>query len=147
MIKGDGTKIVKTMQNIANSSRQDDAGVITGKVISLSPLLIQVGKIKLPAELLVLSALVKRTVIKIPALDIDLYRDDNMHHHEVEELTTSIALTDTLAHSHVVPAHVTSDKLPEICLWRGLEVGDTVYMLKLDRGQMYYVMQREEGIE
>lgn len=33
-----------------------------------------------------------------------------------------------------------------IKLWRGLEIGDKVLMLKVGRGQKYYVLQREEGV-
>lgn len=33
-----------------------------------------------------------------------------------------------------------------IKLWRGLRVGDRVLMLKVGRGQRYYIIQREEGV-
>ena len=32
----------------------------------------------------------------------------------------------------------------DILLWRGLRVGDRVLMLKVGRGQRYYVLQRKE---
>lgn len=35
---------------------------------------------------------------------------------------------------------------PDILLWRGLQVGDEVYMIKFSKGQKYYVLQRKEGI-
>lgn len=31
-------------------------------------------------------------------------------------------------------------------MWRGLIVGDRVLMLKVSRGQKYFIMQREDGI-
>jgi hypothetical protein len=34
----------------------------------------------------------------------------------------------------------------EYTLWRDLKVGDKVLMLKSSGGQMYYVLQRKEGI-
>lgn len=35
---------------------------------------------------------------------------------------------------------------PDILLWRGLQVGDEVYMIKFSKGQKYYILQRKEGI-
>lgn len=35
---------------------------------------------------------------------------------------------------------------PELLLWRGLQNGDEVYMIRLSSGQKYYVLQRKEGI-
>lgn len=37
--------------------------------------------------------------------------------------------------------------LSDIVLWRGLRVGDIVYMMRCRAGQKYYVFQRKEGIE
>ena len=34
----------------------------------------------------------------------------------------------------------------DVLLWRGLRVGDRVLMLKVGRGQKYYILQREEGV-
>lgn len=33
----------------------------------------------------------------------------------------------------------------DIVIWRGLRVGDRVLMLKVGRGQKYYILQREGG--
>ena len=35
----------------------------------------------------------------------------------------------------------------QIKLWRGLKVGDKVMMIKLARGQKYYILQRKEGVK
>lgn len=142
MIRGDGTKLVKAMQQIASIPMTNEVGVVIGKVISTSPLKIQVEKLVLTEEFLILSAFVKRTVISVPAVDVSTYREDDTHRHAIAELTTST----NLDHSHTIPAHYTSYDLPEICLWRGLEVNDYVYMLRMNNGQRYFVLQREEGI-
>lgn len=34
----------------------------------------------------------------------------------------------------------------DVLLWRGLRVADRVLMLKVGRGQKYYILQREEGV-
>jgi len=41
----------------------------------------------------------------------------------------------------------TISALPDIILWRGLRVGDKVRVLRVNKGQMFYVMEREEGID
>lgn len=145
MNKGDGTKLVNVMQRIAEPTSEEEAGVIIGTVKTLSPLCIQIDeKLLLTEEFLILGAMVKRTVVAIPAVNETTYREDDTHRHSVDALTTS---TDgEHPHSHTVPAHYTSYELPEICLWRGLEVGDVVYLLRMNRGQKYFVLQREEGI-
>lgn len=33
-----------------------------------------------------------------------------------------------------------------IQLWRGLQVGDTVRMIRVAKGQLFYVVEREEGL-
>lgn len=40
----------------------------------------------------------------------------------------------------------TISALPDIILWRGLRVGDKVRVLRVNQGQMFYVLEREEGI-
>ena len=32
-------------------------------------------------------------------------------------------------------------------MWRGLNAGDKVMMIKLARGQKYYILQRKEGVK
>jgi hypothetical protein len=41
----------------------------------------------------------------------------------------------------------TTSALPDILLWRGLRVGDKVRVLRVNKGQMFYVLEREEGID
>jgi hypothetical protein len=41
----------------------------------------------------------------------------------------------------------TISALPDIILWRGLRVGDKVRVLRVNKGQMFYVMEREEEID
>jgi len=41
----------------------------------------------------------------------------------------------------------TISALPDIILWRGLIVGDRVRLLRVNNGQMFYIIEREEGID
>ena len=47
----------------------------------------------------------------------------------------------------ILSALVKETVLPDIFLWRGLIVGDKVRVLRVNQGQMFYVLEREEGIK
>lgn len=59
---------------------------------------------------------------------------------ENRELTESFLITGALCKETY-----SSDDY-RILLWRGLQEGDRVLMLKVGRGQKYYIIQREEGV-
>ena len=42
---------------------------------------------------------------------------------------------------------ILSALVKETTLWRGLIVGDKVRVLRVNQGQMFYVLEREEGIK
>lgn len=45
-----------------------------------------------------------------------------------------------------IPATDTQPAIPNVVLWRGLNIGDQVHMIRCGQGQKYYVLQRKEGI-
>lgn len=93
------------------------SGIVFGSVTSVSPLKIQVRnepKLILTEEFLKLSPLCIEQKLKM------------------QEKNTE----DTLDHTHKVKEY-------EIVLWRGLEVGDDVLMLRVKHGNLFYVLQRE----
>ena len=135
----DGSRFVHTMQKIAEPKKSQEVNVVFGVVTSIAPLKIKLDKIELTESFLILGALVKETTINVPT------RDLNLHSHTVAQSVTGTSGADS--HTHTVPERVTSEELPDILLWRGLEIGDVVYMLKCARGQQYLVLQREEGID
>ena len=57
---------------------------------------------------------------------------------ENRELTESFLIVGALCQDTYMAAGV--------LLWRGLRPGDRVLMLKVSRGQKYYILQREEGV-
>ena len=63
------------------------------------------------------------------------------------ELTSSFLILSALCKPASVKTSVGDHGLVTVDLWRGLEVGDAVYMLKCCNGQKYYVLQRKEGIQ
>lgn len=71
---------------------------------------------------------------------------------ENRELTESFLIVGALCQETRVkfvpdPPLESSDGLPsKIRLWRGLWAGDKVVMLKVGRGQKYYILQRVEGV-
>lgn len=41
---------------------------------------------------------------------------------------------------------ILSALVKETVIWRGLIVGDKVRLLRVNNGQMYYIIEREEGV-
>lgn len=134
-----GDRFIKIMQNAAKQPASESTDLIFGVVTSIAPLKVKVdNRFEVGAEFLILSALVKETIIKIPK------RDVNTHTHTIPASNTGQAGEGP--HSHSIPAHITNAAMPDILLWRGLIVGDNVRMLRVNSGQMFYILEREEGI-
>ena len=136
-----GNKLVKIMQEAGKAPSGETTDLLFGVVTSVSPLKIKIdNRFEVDEKFLILSALVKETVIKIPE------RDANNHRHEIPQHETSPAGEGPQTHSHIIPAYNTNNALPDILLWRGLQVGDKVRILRVNKGQQFYVLEREEGI-
>lgn len=114
-----GEKVVSLMlragkEATPNSEKTD---LIYGKVVSTQPLKIQVAnepKLVLTETFLVLSELCKEKTIQIP-----------------QSTTTESA------------EHVHDTKPISITLWTGLQVGDSVVMLRVLKGSKFLVLQKE----
>ena len=140
--------------NLMNSGKQaptEKVDLMFGEVISISPLEIKVdNRFTIKEENILLSALVKEAVIEVNY-------SDNGHSHNVPSISSGVELSGVtvegidIGHSHNVPQNTTSSSssnisLSNITLWRGLIVGDKVRMLRVSNGQLFYVIEREEGI-
>lgn len=122
--------------------------VITGKVTSVEPLKIKIGdKLEITERNLVLSALVQETWINTPTTPDPLEpADDKYQHRHYIDAETELANDGQGAdHKHAIKVY-TEFALPKILLWRGLQVGDIVYLLRVAKAQTYFVLQRQEGI-
>ena len=121
---GDGYRLVRAMQKVAKPREGEIVDIVMGTVTSINPLKIKVDKIELSSTFLILSPFCIEK--KIGSSDVSI----SSHTHTVEGVTS------------------TSNKssVNSITLWRGLRVGDSVYMLRCASGQKYYVLQRKEGI-
>lgn len=122
--------------------------IITGTVISTDPLKIRVNeKLTLNEKMVVLSAFVKETWINIPTTPNPLEpADDKYQHRHFIDAETELANDGQGAdHKHAIKIY-TEFAHPKILLWRGLQVNDVVYMLRVAGGQTFYVLQRVEGI-
>jgi len=135
-----GNKLLKIMQEAGKIPAGETTDLLFGEVTSVSPLKIKIdNRFEVDEKFLILSALVKETVIKIPE------REENKHSHVIPQHTTSAAGEGP--HTHTIPQMNTLSALPDILLWRGLIVGDKVRVLRVNQGQMFYVLEREEGIK
>lgn len=133
-----GNKLIKIMQDAGKSPVSESTDLLFGDVISISPLKLKIdNRFEVDEKFIILSALVKETIIKIPQ------REEYTHIHVIPEHHTQTASK----HTHVIPEMKTRAALPDILLWRGLRVGDKVRVLRINKGQMFYVLEREEGID
>ena len=138
-----GNKLIKIMQDAAKPPSGETTDLLFGEVTSVSPLKIKIdNRFEVDEKFLILGALVRETIIKIPQ------RDNNNHSHNIPaQVTLSVDDNDIpVGHTHKIPAHVTNNALPDILLWRGLIVGDKVRILRVNKGQQFFVLEREEGI-
>lgn len=141
---GDASRLIAAMRKASKPKENEIVDIVVGAVTSIKPLKIRVGKLELTESFLILGALCKEAIIKIPNSDA------LSHTHIIASHNTDSANTSaTNAHSHTIPQTATeagNGKMPDIQLWRGLQVGDDVYMIRCSQGQKYYVLQRKEGI-
>lgn len=158
----DLTKFLDGITNhVKNVIQQESSPVlfVTGEVVSIQPLQIKISdKMTLNEDSLLLSATVKETWIDIPTTpnetgEIEEGSEDGgsdnvfMHRHHIvaETKEANDGGQGAQNHKHAIDIY-TKYSLPKIRLWRGLKVGDVVRMLKVQEGQFYFVMEREEKI-
>lgn len=153
----DGHRLWQQMQAAGKTPQNKITDLVIGQVTSVDPLKVKVENRELTESFLILGALVKETHI------YNLNVEKLEHRHKVPKTTTD-AMTCTAAHAHTIQERNTNDDTCtkvtdehgrdhiyhdidfDIMLWRGLRVGDIVWMLKLAQGQKYYILQREEGV-
>lgn len=145
-----GERIVEVMQRAARAgipptTRTD---LVWGTVQSVDPIKIVADndpKLILDETFLFLSPLCKEKLMTIPKWYTD---PETQHKHPItvnvsttvtegSATSTATATCGTTSHKHDIPEH------PQVQVWRGLQAGDRVIMLRCAAGAMYYVLQRE----
>lgn len=135
----DGHRLVQAMRRAGQTPQNEVVDLILGEVTSIKPLKVKIENRELTETFLVVGALCKETRLTDPAFTVPT------HTHTVPSHATESAES----HQHSVGSQSTSEaaSVPsDLVLWRGLRVGDKVLMLKVGRGQKYFVMQRVEGV-
>lgn len=138
----DGHRFVQAMRRVSQPSQNEIVDIVVGQVTSVKPLKVKVDKLELTEAFLIVGALCKETHI---------YTDNvfNLSHtHVIPPVLTDVA-TSGDKHEHKVPRNTSGTPESEeydILLWRGLQEGDHVLMLKVGRGQKYFILQRQEGV-
>ena len=154
----DGHRLAQQMMRAGRTPQNQIVDMVIGEVTSVDPLKVKVDNRELTESFLIVGALCKETHIynlnveklehrhRVPQVTIAGGQLDP-HSHTINERTTNTYngadLTDVDEHNR---SHIYHDIDFDIMLWRGLEKGDKVYMIKMARGQKYYIMQREEGV-
>lgn len=139
----DGHRLAQLMRQAGRTPQNEIVDIVIGEVTSIKPLKVKVENRELTESFLILGALCQETHIytsNIKKLN---------HRHIVPSISTKSAGTES--HSHAIDSRATDPVTPhegdyDIMLWRGLKVNDKVLMLKVGRGQKYYILQREEGV-
>ncbi len=138
----DGHRLVQLMRQAGKPPQNEIVDIVIGEVTSVKPLKVKVANRELTESFLILGALCKETHISSANIK------NLNHYHTVDAMSTQSA--GEYSHSHQISSHDTTSTHEEegydIMLWRGLMVGDRVFMLKVGRGQKYYLLQREEGV-
>lgn len=197
-----GETLIRLIQDAGKPDASKSTDLMYGEVTSVSPLKVRVdNRFEVDEQFLILSALVKETIITLPAHSHNVaqqttseYTQANHSHivpsHETQDATLpshshsipsnttgsdgdpththsvpsstsgnagggshkhSVAQQSTqdaggFSHTHTTAAQVTSENLTSIVLWRGLKVNDKVRLLRVSNGQMFYIIEREEGV-
>lgn len=120
----DAHRLVQAMRQAGKTPQNEIVDIVIGQVTSVKPLKVKVENRELTESFLILGALCKET-----------------HIYE----------NNIIRYNHTHPCSPGNTGLPtggdfDILLWRGLRIGDKVLMLKVGRGQKYYIIQREEGV-
>lgn len=117
--------------------------LVWGDVVSIAPLKVQVKnepKLLLTEAFLILSPLCIAKTFTIPAWNAN---NESVHTHQYQDDNGTSTVTKTSAagsdHGHTISQHT-------VTVWRGLEVGDTVVMLRVSGGNKFYVLQREGAL-
>lgn len=142
----DGHRLAQLMREAGKPSQNEVVDIVIGEVTSVKPLKVKIENRQLTESFLILGALCKETHINGSAFTIP------NHTHTISAHSTQSSATPgsgTDSHSHDISATTSepSKSTPtDVLLWRGLRVGDKVLMLKVGRGQKYYIIQRVEGV-
>lgn len=143
--------LIETIQRIARAVAQQQACVLLfGEVLAVGPLKIKVDqRYEIGEDFILLDSRCVETRIQVPQ------HDQASHLHRVQGTTGSTVLAlvapapsgpipDPTGHTHSIDFD-SQEALPDILLWRGLEVGDKVKMLRIST-QLHYVLERVGGV-
>ena len=156
-----GERLIDIMNQVKKEDKSDTTDLMFGVVTSINPLKIKVeNRFEITEEFIVLSAMCKEMTVNIFAHthQITVWNAGTHTHGTPAGTSGATTVGDHGTHTHSIPAATTNskgvhshgatatEKLTSVTLWRGLQVNDKVRMLRVSKGQMYYVLEREEGI-
>lgn len=113
-----GEKLVKIMRQMNKESGKSSAmvGLVFGEVLSIAPLEIRIdSRFNITEEFIMLSNLCKEKSFQIEQLTV-IDNSPNPHTH--------------------------GTKITDVQMWRGIQVGDKLRMLRVGEGQLFYALER-----
>ena len=144
--------LVRIMNETAQKAAKDrEPSVCVGTVTGVNPLRVKIGDAyEIDESFMRIGALCRRNVIKIPT------NESVKHLHEINAETENAMTGITFAGSGTLTEPPTGHKhnikiktetaLPEILVWRGVRVGDSVLVIRFQGGSLHYIMERLDGV-
>lgn len=136
-----GEKLAKALVGMVGEGSGDETDLLFGVVSSTSPLKVKIdNRFEVDSSFLILSMLVQPMKIKIESMTTSTeggFKHTHIINDKSGKVTDEYKLVENsqTGHKHTVSGQ-------EIQLWGGLQVGDTVRLLKVNKGQMFYVLER-----
>ena len=145
----DAEFIIKIVRDISKQAAKSvEASFVVGKVTGVNPLKVRIGdSYEIDEDFMFVGSLCRRNVIKNPT------NESVSHLHKIEATTKSAmtgiscskgTITDT-GHTHDIKIE-TKTALPQMLLWRGVRVGDTVIAMRVQGSSMHYIFDRIGGL-
>lgn len=134
-----GEYLAKKFKELENQLA-DSSDLIYGRVTGTHPLSIQVeGRFTIGAEHLTLSTTVKELTV---SFNLNDYSADNMNINNVPVSDGKVDVDADVDSVSVTTGISANQRTITLQIFRDLQVGDQVSMIKSRKGQMYYVLDR-----
>lgn len=114
-----GERLVRMMRELGQTPENQVAAILTGTVTSINPLKIKIDDLELTETFLVVSTFCREMKFTEQSME------GTTHHHSGVHGVTEDAQIGSFTFT----------------MWEGLAVGDDVIIMKMNRGQKYYVVE------
>lgn len=134
-----GEKIAQLIKN-AKGNEQDYSDVLFGQVTNINPLTINVeNRFDVTQQHLMLSKTVQEYSVTIELPTVSATTKDIVQPPVIEN---KVGVDSDVSYQNVVTGISVGSRQVTIPIFRSLQVGDQVSMIRAQKGQLYYVLDR-----